>query len=166
MLDLCTGSGAVAIAVFCEASKDKNVTVAASDVSEGALEVARENARLNKANVSFVKSDLLESVRGRYNLITANPPYVKKGEIAGLPKDVREFEPHLALDGGEDGLDFYRRIAQDVPRYMARGGMLLLECGEDQAREIIKIFQTATRCEFAMVVKDLAGVERVVKIGF
>ncbi len=166
MLDLCTGSGAVAVAVACEAAKEKTVTVVGSDISEEALEVARENARLNKANVTFVKSNLFESVRGRYNLITANPPYVRGGEIASLPKDVRDFEPRIALDGGEDGLDFYRRIAQEVPRFVVRGGMVILECGEDQAREVVKIFQTATRCDFAMVVKDLAGVERVVKIGF
>ncbi len=166
VLDLCTGSGAVAIAVACEAAKDKAVTVVGADISEGALELARENARLNKANVNFVRSDLFENVRGRFNIITANPPYVKSGEMQQLPEDVRNFEPGIALDGGEDGLDFYRRIAKDVPRYMARSGLLILECGEDQARDVVKIFQTATRCDFAMVVKDLAGVERVVKIGF
>ncbi len=166
MLDLCTGSGAVAVSVACEAAKDKSVTVIGADISEEALELARENARINKANVSFVHSDLFGSVRGRYNVITANPPYVVSREIARLPKDVKNFEPHIALDGGEDGLDFYRRIAKEVSRYMVRGGLLILECGEDQARDIVKIFQTETRCDFAMVVKDLAGVERVVKIGF
>ena len=166
MLDLCTGSGAVAVAVACEAAKDRNVTVTATDISEGALEVARENARLNKANVTFVKADLFDGVRGRFNLITANPPYVQSAEIASLPKDVRDFEPHLALDGGVDGLDFYRRIAEKINRYIVRGGMCILECGEGQAQEIIRIFRTVARCDFAMVVRDLAGVERVVKIGF
>ena len=166
MLDLCTGSGAIAIAVACEAAKDKNVSVTATDISEGALEVARENARLNKANVTFVRSDLFGGVRGRYNLITANPPYVRSAEIASLPKDVRDFEPHLALDGGVDGLDYYRRIAEKINRYIVRGGMCILECGEGQAQEIIRIFRTVARCDFAMVVRDLAGVERVVKIGF
>ena len=166
MLDLCTGSGAIAIAVACEAAKDKNVSVTATDISEGALEVARENARLNKANATFVRSDLFGGVRGRYNLITANPPYVRSAEIASLPKDVRDFEPHLALDGGVDGLDYYRRIAEKINRYIVRGGMCILECGEGQAQEIIRIFRTVARCDFAMVVRDLAGVERVVKIGF
>ena len=166
VLDLCTGSGAVAISVACEAVKDKSVTVIASDISEDALDVARENARVNKANVTFIKSDLFRNIRGRFNVITVNPPYVKSGEIETLPKDVRDFEPRLALDGGEDGLDFYRRIAAEVTRYIARGGLVILECGEDQAQEIIKIFQTTTRCDYAMVVKDLEGVERVVKIGF
>lgn len=166
MLDLCTGSGAIAVTVACEAAKDKNVSVTAADISEGALEVARENARLNKANVTFVKSDLFAGVRGRFNLITANPPYIRSAEIALLSKDVRDFEPHLALDGGVDGLDFYRRIAEKINRYIVRGGMCILECGEGQAQEIIRIFRTVARCDFAMVVRDLAGVERVVKIGF
>ncbi len=166
MLDLCTGSGAVAVAVACEAAKDRTVTVVGSDISEEALEVAKENARQNKANVSFVASDLFKNIRGKYNLITANPPYIKHGEIETLAREVRDFEPRIALDGGADGLDFYRRIAEKIGRYIVRGGMLMVECGEGQAQDIIKIFQSATRCDFAMVVKDLAGVERVVKIGF
>ena len=166
MLDLCTGCGAIAVAVACEAAKDKNVTVTATDISEDALDVARENARLNKANVQFVKADLFGGVRGRYNLITANPPYVRSAEIATLSRDVRDFEPHLALDGGVDGLDYYRRIAEKINRYIVRGGMCILECGEGQAQEIIRIFRTVARCDFAMVVRDLAGVERIVKIGF
>lgn len=165
MLDLCTGSGAIAIAVACEAEKEKRVTVTAADISADALEVARENARINKANINFVCSDLFENVRGRFNLITVNPPYVKSGEISQLPKDVR-YEPRLALDGGVDGLDFYRRIAAKINRYILRGGMCILEVGEDQAQEVIKIFQTSSRCDFAMIVKDLNDVERVVKIGF
>ena len=99
LLDLCTGSGAIAIACALEAAKDKNVTVTAADISDGALEVARENARANKANVQFVKSDLFENVRGRFNVITANPPYVPSAEIETLSPDVRDFEPRLALDG-------------------------------------------------------------------
>lgn len=161
MLDLCTGSGAIAVAVACEAAKDKNVSVTAADISADALEVARENARLNKANVNFVQSDLFENIRGRFNLITVNPPYVRSGDINGLQREVRDFEPRLALDGGEDGLDFYRRIAEKLPRYLVRGGMIILECAEDQAQEILKIF---TRCDYAMVVKDLNGKERFVKI--
>lgn len=166
LLDLCTGSGAIAIACALEAAKDKTVSVTATDISEDALEVARENARVNKANVTFVKSDLFENVRGRFNVITANPPYVKSDEIATLPADVRDHEPHLALDGGADGLDFYRRIAEKIGRFILHGGLCILEVGEDQAQEVIKIFKEKARCDFAMVVKDLAGVDRIVKIGF
>lgn len=166
VLDLCTGSGAVAIAIACEAAKDKEVSVLATDISEDALALARENARLNKANVTFQQADLFNGIRGRFNLITANPPYVRSAEIASLSRDVRDFEPRLALDGGVDGLDYYRRIAEKIGRYIVRGGMCILECGEDQAQEIIRIFRTVARCDFAMVVRDLAGVERIVKIGF
>ena len=166
ILDLCTGSGAIAIAIACEAAKDKMVSVTATDISEEALEVARSNARLNKASINFIKTDLFNGLRGRYNLITANPPYIKREEISSLQREVRDFEPRIALDGGVDGLDFYRRIAQKVSRYIARGGMLILECGENQAQEIIKIFTSVSRCDYAMVVRDLAGVERVIKIGF
>ncbi|MDE7159018.1 MAG: methyltransferase, partial [Clostridiales bacterium] len=131
-----------------------------------ALEVARAYARKNKANVTFVKSDLFAGVRGRYNLITANPPYVKTGDIDTLQPEVRDFEPRIALDGGADGLDFYRRIAEKVTRYIVRGGMLIVECGEDQAQEVIKIFQTKARCDYTMVVRDLQGIARIIKIGF
>ena len=161
VLDLCTGSGAIAVAIACEAAKDKNVTVTAADISEDALDVARENARINKASVTFVKADLFDGIRGRFNLITANPPYVPSGEIEGLQREVRDHEPRLALDGGTDGLDYYRRIAEKLPRYLVRGGMIILECGENQAQEILKIF---SKCDYAMVVKDLEGKERIVKI--
>lgn len=166
ILDLCTGSGAVAIAIACEAAKDKMVSVTATDISADALEVARSNARFNKASINFVKADLFDGVRGRFNLITANPPYIKREEIATLQREIRDFEPRIALDGGVDGLDFYRKIAQKVNRYIARGGMLILECGENQAQDIIKIFTANSRCDYAMVVRDLSGVERVIKIGF
>ena len=165
-LDLCTGSGAIAVAVAGESAKDKLISITATDISEEALQVARDNARYNKANISFVKADLFDGVRGRFNVITANPPYVKREEIATLQREVRDFEPRIALDGGVDGLDYYRKIAQKVNRYIARGGMLILECGENQAQDIIKIFNTVSRCDYAMVVRDLNGVERVIKIGF
>lgn len=166
MLDLCTGSGAIAVAVAVEAAKKKNVTIVGADISEDALEVARENARINQASVTFVKADLFEGIRGKFDLITANPPYIKSGEIVSLDQEVRDFEPRIALDGGEDGLDFYRRIAERIRRYIVRGGMCIMECGEGQAQEIIRIFRETARCDFAMVVRDDAGVERIVKIGF
>ena len=166
MLDLCTGSGAIAVAVAVEAAKKKSVTIVGADISEDALEVARENARINQASVTFVKADLFDGIRGKFDLITANPPYIKSGEIVSLDQEVRDFEPRIALDGGEDGLDFYRRIAERIRRYIVRGGMCIMECGEGQAQEIIRIFRETARCDFAMVVRDDAGVERIVKIGF
>ena len=92
-----------------------------------------------------------------------NPPYIKSGEIAELQSEVRNFEPRIALDGGEDGLDFYRRLASEVSRYIVKGGMLMLEVGEGQAEDVLKLFE---KRDYAMVVKDFAGVERILKIAF
>ena len=114
-------------------------------------------------SVNFIQSDLFAGVRGRFNIIVCNPPYIKSGEIPFIQKEVREHEPRVALDGGEDGLDFYRRIAKDVRSYLVKDGMLIMECGEGQANDILQIFP---KREYAIVLKDLAGVDRFVKIVF
>ena len=106
---------------------------------------------------------MFTNVRGRYNLIVCNPPYIKSSEIPKLQKEVREFEPKIALDGGADGLDFYRLLAKRVRSYLARDGILLLECGEGQTEEILKLFE---KRDYAMVIKDLSGVDRFLKIAF
>ncbi len=162
VLDMCTGSGCLAIAI-ANACKDKNVKVTAADVSDAAIMLAKENANYNSANVQFVQSDLFENIHGKYNVIVCNPPYIKSSEIPTLQREVREHEPRVALDGGEDGLEFYRRLAQDVRKYVARDGMLILECGEGQAKDILKLFPVR---EYFMLLKDLAGVERFLKIVF
>ena len=155
MLDLCTGSGAVAIAI----AKQKNISVAAADVSADALALAEENARANGADVKFVESDLFAKIKGKYNIITCNPPYVKSADMKTLPKEVG-FEPAMALDGGEDGLDFYRRLAKEAPKHLVRGGALIMECGIGQAQEIVKLF---SKFDYTMVTRDLEGVERIVR---
>lgn len=162
VLDMCTGSGCIAIAI-AKHCKDKHVSVTAADVSDAAIMLAKENANYNSVEINFVRSDLFSKVHGRFNLIVCNPPYVKSGEIASLQKEVRDYEPRIALDGGDDGLDFYRRLAKDVTRYIARGGMLMLECGENQTEEVLKLFE---KRDYAMVVKDYAGVDRFLKIAF
>ena len=162
ILDMCTGSGCIAVSVE-KALKKKNVSVTAADVSDAAIMLAQENARLNDVNVTFVQSDLFSNVRGRFNIIACNPPYIKSGEIPYIQKEVRENEPRVALDGGDDGLDFYRRIAKDVKSYLAKDGMLIMECGEGQANDILQIF---SKRDYAIVLKDFAGVERFVKIVF
>ena len=162
ILDMCTGSGCIAVSV-AKALKKKNVSVTAADVSDAAIMLAQENARLNDVNVTFVQSDLFSNVRGRFNIIACNPPYIKSGEIPYIQKEVRENEPRVALDGGDDGLDFYRRIAKDVKSYLAKDGMLIMECGEGQANDILQIF---SKRDYAIVLKDFAGVERFVKIVF
>ena len=129
VLDMCTGSGCIAISVARRCAK-RRVSVTAADISDAAIMLARENAQLNGVNVDFVQSDLFTNVRGRFNVLVCNPPYIRSDEIASLQKEVREFEPRIALDGGADGLDFYRRIAKSIRSYLARDGVLLLECGE------------------------------------
>ena len=161
VLDMCTGSGCIAVAIA--KNSRASVSVTGADLSDAAIMLAKENARLNGVAVDFVQSDLFTSVRGRFNLIVCNPPYVKSGEIPLLQREVREHEPKIALDGGVDGLEFYRRIAKSVNRYLARDGVLLLECGEGQTEEILKLFP---KREYVMVIKDLSGADRFLKIGF
>lgn len=162
ILDMCTGSGCIAIAI-AKHCKDKKVQVTAVDVSDAAIMLAKENANYNSVDINFIQSDLFSRVHGRFNLIVCNPPYIKSGEIAGLQREVRDFEPRVALDGGDDGLDFYRRLAKEVTRYITRGGILMLEVGEGQAEEVLKLFE---KRDYAMVVKDFAGVDRFLKIAF
>lgn len=162
VLDMCTGSGCIAVSV-AKHLKGKKVTITAADVSDAAIMLATENANLNSVNINFLQSDLFSHVHGRFNLIVCNPPYIKSGEIASLQSEVRDFEPRIALDGGDDGLDFYRRLAKEVTRYITRGGLLMLEVGEGQAEDVLKLFD---KREYAMVVKDFAGVDRFLKIAF
>lgn len=162
VLDMCTGSGCIAVAVAKNCAK-LGVTVTGADLSDAAVMLARENAKLNGVNVDFVQSDLFANVRGRFNLIVCNPPYIKSGDIPFLQSEVREHEPKIALDGGADGLDFYRRLAKNIRSYLARDGVLLLECGEGQTEEILKLFE---KRDYAMVMKDLSGTDRFIKIAF
>ncbi|MDE7076337.1 MAG: peptide chain release factor N(5)-glutamine methyltransferase [Clostridia bacterium] len=162
VLDMCTGSGCIAISV-AKHCKDKKVQVTAVDVSDAAIMLAKENANYNSADVNFIQSDLFSRVHGRFNIIVCNPPYIKSSEIQSLQREVRDYEPRIALDGGEDGLDFYKRLAAEISRYIIRGGILMLEVGEGQAEEVLKLFD---KREYAMVVKDFSGVDRFLKIAF
>ncbi|MCD8201710.1 MAG: peptide chain release factor N(5)-glutamine methyltransferase [Clostridia bacterium] len=162
ILDLCTGSGCIAISV-AKACRNKNVTVTAADISEAALDLAKENADENNVVVNFVRSDMFSDLHGRYNIVVCNPPYVKTGEIQDLPREIKDHEPVIALDGGEDGLEFYRRLSRDVYRYIAKGGMLLLEYGEGQLEPILHLFP---KRQYFIPVKDLSGTDRFVRIAF
>lgn len=162
ILDMCTGSGCIAVSV-AKHLKGKKFSITAADVSDAAIMLARENANLNSVDINFVQSDLFSHVHGRFNLIVCNPPYIRSGEISSLQSEVRDFEPRIALDGGEDGLDFYRRLAKEIGRYITRGGLLMVEVGEGQAEEVLKLFD---KREYAMVVKDFACVDRFLKIAF
>lgn len=161
MLDLCTGSGCVAITI---ARQRPTAKVVASDVSAEALVVARENAyRLGAYNVAFVESDLFASVPSgpRFDIVTANPPYVPTGDIAGLMADVRDFEPRGALDGGEDGLDLVRRIVAEAPAFLVPGGVLALEIGAGESGATRALLE-ARGFSDVMVERDYGKIERVV----
>lgn len=158
VLDLCTGSGCIAIAL-AKKGAEKELIVTASDISADALALAQENAKRNGADIKFIESDLLDGVRGKFNIIVCNPPYIKSGDIPGLQKEV-QFEPKGALDGGEDGLDFYRRLAKEAPRHLVKGGTLFMECGMGQAQEIVKLFK---KFDYTMVSRDYNDVERFVR---
>ena len=158
VLDLCTGSGAIAIAV----KKKTNANVVAIDISKDAIEKAKENARINKADITFIESDLFDSLEDNvFDVIISNPPYIKTGDIDTLQKEVKDFEPKLALDGGEDGLIFYRRIAKDVKKYLSENGVIYFECGIGEAEEIKNIFSFSKNVE---IIKDYEGIDRIVKV--
>jgi release factor glutamine methyltransferase len=162
MLDLCTGSGCIAIAF---AKERPTWRVTAVDVSPEAATLARENARRVGVvhNLGVLEGDLFAPLpaHATFELITANPPYIPSAEIPGLDVDVRDFEPRLALDGGADGLQVTRRLLADAPRYLVSGGLCALEVGFGQAEAVAELFE---RADFAGVTRtrDLAGVERVV----
>ncbi len=161
VLDLCTGSGCIAVAVANETKKQgKSVKVTASDISSDALALAAENVKANGAEVALVESDLLSGIRGKFDVIVCNPPYIKRGDLSSLQSEVRDYEPMSALDGGEDGLDFYRRLAKDAPKKLKKGGTLLMECGQGQAQEIVKLFK---KFDYAMITRDLEGIERYIR---
>jgi release factor glutamine methyltransferase len=164
VLDLCTGSGAIAIAVYKEAEKNgRPIKMTAVDISEGALELAKENAEANEADILFLQSDLFTRIRGRFDLIVSNPPYIPTEEIESLQREVKSFEPRLALDGGKDGLDIYRKIASEASKYLNRGGTLIMEVGEGQAEKVTRLFSGHA---YSMIIKDFNGVDRYVKIIF
>jgi release factor glutamine methyltransferase len=175
VLDLCTGSGNIAISIAraMDGKLDPEpaegltkrasiCTIVASDISDGSLDVARDNAMRHglDGSILFVKSDLFDDIDGRFDIIISNPPYIAGPEFAGLQKEVLK-EPRAALYGGEDGLDFYRRIASGAPAHLARGGRLIMEIGYGQRGMVVAIAEGAG-FEVVEVVKDQAGIDRVV----
>lgn len=160
ILDIGTGSGCVAVAL---AKALPEVEVATVDVSADALAVARGNAERNGASVTFLQGSLFEPCAGRrFDMVVSNPPYIPAGDLATLQQEVREYEPVSALDGGADGLDFYRRITNDAPQHLNPGGWLLFEVGAGQAPPVLGLLRDRgfTRDNFTQV--DPAGIERVV----
>lgn len=161
ILDLCTGSGCILISLLHYSNGCEGVGI---DISPDALAVARRNAAVllgTDKNYSFWESDLFAQVEGRFDVIVSNPPYICHGEIENLMPEVRDHEPMLALDGGEDGLDYYRRIVAESPAYLNGGGRLYLEIGCDQGDAVQKLLLEKGFREIN-VVQDYAGLDRVV----
>lgn len=156
VLDMCTGSGCIAVSV---AKLAENVRVSGADISQAALAVARENAATNLVQVDFLESDMFKNIAGSYDIIISNPPYIKTKVVESLMPEVRDFEPHLALDGKEDGLYFYRKLAAEAKDYLTPGGMLCLEIGYDQGQEVADLLQ-AHGFEAVRVKQDLCGLDR------
>jgi len=160
VLDLCCGSGAIGLSI---AASLEFTNVSLSDINKEALEVAKENAlslRL-ESRVQFVLSDLFSEIRDTYDLIISNPPYISGEDMEKLEETVRDYEPHLALYGGDTGLDFYRTIIQHVRKYLRENGMLIFEIGYDQSSEVEKMMKEYG-FQKVHTIKDFSGLPRVV----
>ena len=158
ILDLCTGSGAIAISL----SKILNTQVFASDVSIKTLKVAEKNNVMNNTKVEFIESNLFEKINGeKFDIIVSNPPYIKNEEIKLLSKQVQN-EPYIALAGGEDGLDFYRKIIDEAYKYINKNGYLCLEIGYDQKEDLIKLIKQNENYEYENCIKDLSNNDRCI----
>lgn len=188
IIDLCTGSGAIAISLdkilnknseednaeklkeeYCNCNekavknqKCGNTIIFASDISSNALEVAEKNNESNGTNVEFVLSDLFENIEeNKFNIIVSNPPYIRTDVIKELSRQVKH-EPKIALDGGKDGLDFYRNIINEAPKYLRANGYLCLEIGFDQKESVINILKDTEKYCNIKAVKDLSGNDRCI----
>ena len=157
VLDLCTGSGCLAVSLkaYCP-----ELTVTGSDCSAAALEIAARNAAANGQEVEWIESDLFAGISGEYDMIVSNPPYIPHRVIDTLQPEVRFFEPRLALDGGEDGLVFYREIAAAAGAHLVPGGRILLEIGSDQGEAVSRLLASHSFSDIK-VLPDLAGLDRV-----
>ena len=159
LLDLCTGSGCIPVA----AAKNCRLTALGVDISEGAVSVAKQNAKNHslEEKISFEVADVLnKDIFGRFDIITSNPPYITERDMTGLSPDVANFEPHIALAGGKDGLSFYRRITEIAPSNLEPDGLLIFEIGIGQGEAVAKLMEK----DFTdiKIKKDLAGIDRVV----
>ena len=156
ILDMCTGSGAIAIALKKLGGFDR---VDALDISDNALEVAKRNTKELDLDINFLKSDMFSSLtcENKYDIIVSNPPYIQSDVVDTLESEVKDFEPRLALDGDVDGMKFYKIIAENYENYLADNGVLALEIGYDEADDIRALFEGKN----VVIKKDLANLDRV-----
>ncbi|MBQ7579051.1 MAG: peptide chain release factor N(5)-glutamine methyltransferase [Clostridia bacterium] len=158
VLDLCTGSGAIGLTILKEA-KPKNVVL--SDVSTRALKVAKKNLKKLNVSAKIVRSNLFNKIHEKFDVIISNPPYIKNSDFKNLDVEVKCHEPKLALIGGEDGLDFYKRIIEEAPKHLNGGGKVYFEIGINQSKEISKMLEKDF--ENIIVKKDYAGIDRMIR---
>lgn len=163
ILDLCTGSGAIAISL-ASALKNNNIEaeIFASDISEKALEIAKKNNKSNNTNVKFIDSDLFTNIHdNNFDIIVSNPPYIKKRVINTLSKQVQS-EPIIALDGGDDGLYFYKKIAEQAIKFINNNGFLCLEIGYDQKKEVVDLLKKHKEYAEINAIQDLSNNDRCI----
>lgn len=155
-LDLCTGSGIIAIML----KKLNTINLVASDISKSALMVAKKNAKIHKTKIKFIKSDLFNNIKSKFDLIVSNPPYIKTNEINFLEEEVKNFDPTIALDGKSDGLYYYRQICAYVDKYLNKNGTLILEIGYNQGKDVKNLFES--KFNNVMIIKDYSDNDRIV----
>ena len=159
---MCTGSGIIGISI---AKYIKNTSVTCIDISDEALEIAKKNATINEiSNIKFIKSNMFEKLSNtseQFDIIVSNPPYIKTGIISLLDKEVQK-EPKTALDGGEDGLNFYKIISENAYKYLKNDGYLAIEIGYDQKEEVVSLLKNTKKYNEIYNKKDLCGNDRVV----
>ena len=161
ILDLCTGSGIIAITLKKEIV-EKYTEIVASDISEKALSIAIENANNNNANITFIKSDLFDNISGKFDLIISNPPYISYKDKITIKDNVLNYDPHLALFAEEDGIYFYRKIIENAVHYLSKDGVIFFEIGYDQKE---KIFELGKNNNFITTVyKDINNRDRIAKL--
>lgn len=165
ILDLCTGSGCIALSILNYTNDTKALC---TDISGDALEVAKENADALglSERCEFEETDLFPKVKERFDIIVSNPPYIASKVIEGLAPEVKDYEPRLALDGTEDGLEFYRRIASGAGEYLYSSGYLIMEIGYDQAEAVKNILEEAGKYHNIEIIQDFSGNDRVIKACF
>lgn len=157
VLDLCSGSGCIGLAI----AKHLGAAVTIVDISAAAIAVAEQNAKLNNVSVNIVSSDLFENVEGKYDIIVTNPPYIPSRDCLTLEKEVVDYDPILALDGGQDGLDLIRKIVKDSPNYLNKDGLIYMEYGIGQTEQIKRLFEIDF--DNIEIVKDYSGIDRYIK---
>ncbi|WP_304129363.1 peptide chain release factor N(5)-glutamine methyltransferase [Gemella sanguinis] len=161
ILDLCTGSGIIAITLKKEIV-EKYTEIVASDISEKALSIAIENANNNNTNITFIKSDLFDNISGKFDLIISNPPYISYKDKITIKDSVLNYDPHLALFAEEDGIYFYRKIIENAVHYLSKDGVIFFEIGYDQKE---KIFELGKNNNFITTVyKDINDRDRIAKL--